>query len=86
MSRSLAGVDSVRTAAAALHVWGKPRIDINIRYHPFSFTTLACSVHTFDPDATPEEKRAQALKGAADKLAPLSDRLREKRHGGTGTL
>lgn len=43
-------------------------------------------VYNFDADAPPEQKKAQALKGARDKLAPLSDKLRERHEGGAGAL
>lgn len=40
-------------------------------------------MYEFDPDATPEQKKALALKGAADKLAPIRG-IREKHQGGQG--
>lgn len=51
--------------------------------------TLLCdcacrSVHDFDPDATPEQKKAQAMRGARERLGPISDRFADRRHGGTG--
>lgn len=49
-------------------------------------TSRVRSIHSFDPNATPEQKKAQALKGVVEDLGLANGKLAARHHGGTGAL